>query len=327
MDGRFNFPYCSPNYNLYTFHAGDHGREQIPFGSPAPRPQLAQAQHHVDLTGDHSPREHPATSGQQDRVLPSISLKVINPDKRSDAKLYMLRNVAWQHFSDPSKLRAFFMDQLRDQVSDNAVFDFGYFQGNKRIWIRDKEDLREVQKMVQSDTHSITLWCDGKTNERQAKRTSSDLNLSDSDGENESSAHAPAKAKGKKKRTRYEEKAERIDDIVDRLKSQHGKEYTIIQYRIWAETMENGQHSSYDHPPKGRFFKAEAKGTTGIVSANMEAEKNSLTPSKVATLRSTYIQQIKELLHGLLEVGAITNDHFVKQRDCLLRQMDELSGN
>ena len=162
----------------------------------------------------------------------------------------MLRNVAWQYFSDPSKLRAFFMDQLRDQVSDNAVFYFGYFQGNKRIWIRDK-DLR----MVQSDTHSITLWCDGKTNERQAKRTSSDLNLSDSDGENESSAHAPAKAKGKKKRTRYEEKAERIDDIVDRLKSQHGKEYTIIQYRILAETMENGQHSSYDHPPKGRFFK------------------------------------------------------------------------
>ena len=325
MEGRFNFPYCSPNYNLYTFHAsqaGDHGGEQIPYGSPAPRPQAQ----HVDLTGDRSPREHPTTSGQQERVLPSVSLKVINPDKKSDAKLYILRNIAWQHFSDPDKLRGFLMDQFRDQVSSNAVFDFGYFRGNKRIWIRDKEDLREVQKMVQSDTHSVTLWCDGKTNERQAKRTSSDLNLSDSDGENESPTHAPAKAKGKKKRTRYEEKAERIDDIVDRLKSQHGREYTIIQYRIWAETMENGQHSSYDHPPKGRFFKAQAKGTTSIVSANTEAEKNSLTPSKVATLRSTYIQQIKEL-HGLLEVGAITNDHFVKQRDCLLRQMDELSGN
>ena len=48
-----------------------------------------------------------------------------------------------------------------------------------------------------------------------------------------------------------------------------------------------------------------------------------LTPKKVAQLRWMYIQQIKEL-HDLRTCGAITNDHFVKQRDLLLEQMTKI---
>ena len=214
------------------------------------------------------------------------------------------------------------MDQLYEQISSNPVFDFGYFQGNKRVWVRNNEDLKEVHKLLKtSDSHSGTLWCDGKADHRSAKRSVSDLNFSDSDGEN--NARLP-KSKSKKKRTRYEEKAERIEDTVDQLKEKHGNQYTLVQYRIWAETMESGQHSSVENPPTGRFFKSQSKTKTGSsVSAN--ADEKCLTPSKVAQLRSTYIQQIKEL-HGLLELGAITNDHFVKQRDCLLQEMDKLSN-
>ena len=269
------------------------------------------------------PPQCPTTAIRQpEPMIPSISLKVINPDKRSEAKLYILRNVSWQHLSDPNKVRDFFVEQLCDQISSNAVFDFGYYRGNKRVWVRNNEDLKEVHKLLKSnDSHSVTLWCDGKADHRSAKRSGSDLTFSDSDGEND--AHLP-KSKGKKKRTRYEEKADRIEDVVDQLKEKHGKDYTLVQYRIWAETMESGQHSSYDLPPKGRFFKAQSKGKAGVASTS--ADEKSLTPSKVAQLRSTYIQQIKEL-HGLLEVGAITNDHFIKQRDSLLQQMDELNGN
>ena len=38
----------------------------------------------------------------------------------------------------------------------------------------------------------------------------------------------------------------------------------------------------------------------------------------------TYIQQIKEL-HSLWEIGAITKEHYMKQRDILLEQMDKLN--
>ena len=315
MDSRFEFPYCSPNYNVYTFHGNQPGvGEQSLFRAVQPP--------RVDLTGNHSPQS-PEAARQSERLIPSISLKVINPDKKSDVKLYILRNISWQHLSNSDKVRSYFVDQLCDQVSSTAVFDFGNFQGNKRVWVRNNEDLKEVHKLLKTnDSHSVTLWCDGKTDHRSAKCSVSDFIFSDSDGEND--ARLP-KSKSKKKRTRYEEKAERIEDVVDQLKEKHGNQYTLVQYRIWAETMESGQHSSVENPPTGCFFKSQSKNKAGAsVSAN--ADEKCLTPSKVAQLRSTYIQQIKEL-HGLLELGAITNDHFVKQRDCLLQQMDKLSND
>ena len=257
MDGSCNqieFPYCSPNYNVYTFHAGQSGvGEQSPF-----RAAVQQAPPRIDLTLSggrcNQPPQYSDTvtvMRQPEPVILSVSLKVINPDKRSEAKLYILRNVPWQILSDPGKACDFFVEQFPNQVPNKSAFDFGYYQGNKRVWVHSDEDLKDVYKLLKNkDSHGVTLWCDGKADQRSVKRSVSDLTVPDSNNENE--AHLPT-SKGRKKRTRYEEKAERIDDIVDQLKERHGKDYTLVQYRIWAETMESGQHSSYDLPPKGRF--------------------------------------------------------------------------
>ena len=59
-------------------------------------------------------------------------------------------------------------------------------------------------------------------------------------------------------------------------------------------------------------------------SSRYQSTSLSLIPGKTAQLRSTYIKQTKEL-HDLLEVGAITQEHFTKQRDSLLKQMDKLN--
>ena len=85
-----------------------------------------------------------------------------------------------------------------------------------------------------------------------------------------------------------------------------------MQYRVWAETIDSGKHSSLEVAPRGSIFKSQGK---------KEADSGgSLTPYKVASLLSTYIQQIKDL-HSLKEAGAISDDHFVKQRDI---HMDKL---
>ena len=115
-----------------------------------------------------------------------------------------------------------------------------------------------------------------------------------------------------------------------------------LQYRIWAETVVSGSHESYDDPPRGSFFSPKAQTVKKACSHGQSSPgpspggRNSpqpsmsssavLTPGKSAQLRSTYIKQIKEL-HDLLEVGAITTDHFAKQRDTLLVQMDTLNQN
>jgi len=80
----------------------------------------------------------------------------------------------------------------------------------------------------------------------------------------------------------------------------------------------------------GHFFKSQGrKDTKPSQSPPRSSQQSSaeivLTPGKTAQLRSTYIQQIKDL-HSLVDIGAISNEHFVKQRDVLLQQMDKLNS-
>ena len=141
------------------------------------------------------------------------------------------------------------------------------------------------------------------------------------------------KKKGKEA-VKVSRKTERIDDMVDQLKQKHATVYTVVQYRVWAETVEAGRHDSLDNPPNGSFFKAQGRKSSGkssptstpekASSPGCNSEQSTLTPSKVAGLRSTYIQQIKEL-HDLMEIGAIDNVLFIRQRNVLLQQMDELN--
>ena len=74
----------------------------------------------------------------------------------------------------------------------------------------------------------------------------------------------------------------------------------VIQYRIWPETIDAGRYDSLENPPKGSFFKFQGwKGNSRAItppassaSSASVTEQVTLTPGKVANLRSTYIQQI-----------------------------------
>ena len=147
-------------------------------------------------------------------------------------------------------------------------------------------------------------------------------------------------ARKSKKKTAYEEKQAMVDDTVDELRVKHGTKFTNLQYRVWAETIQSGSHESLDDPPRGSFFGCKGQSTKKSTCTNVSSQPPaspasptsssaqstslSLTPGKTAQLQSTYIKQIKEL-HDLLEVGAITQEHFTKQRDNLLEQMDKLN--
>ena len=39
------------------------------------------------------------------------------------------------------------------------------------------------------------------------------------------------------------------------LRVKHGHTYSILQYRVWAETIVGGRHASLKNPPRGLFFK------------------------------------------------------------------------
>ena len=259
-------------------------------------------------------------------VLPTVAVKVISPTKRSDAKLFMLHNVDVQQLSRPEDVREVIADQLgEDIVSSASHFEIGYFKGNKRVWVRNEKDTREIQRLLQSSSHSVTLWCMGKSEPitTTTKRSAACVQISDSDSDED--AKLPHK---RKKLSKYEQKLERVDQLVDDLKLKHGPTYNNIQYRVWAETIDAGRHSSVDSPPRGRFFNSQGRKDTSHSSPPRSQQANAelvLTPGKTAQLRSTYIQQIKDL-HSLVDVGAISNEQFVKQRDVLFQQMDKLNS-
>ena len=208
-------------------------------------------------------------------------------------------------------------------VSSEQDFEMGFYRNNKRVWVRSAADFNDYIKKSIRSSDNVTLWCMGVSEKRRRGKHRRDYSDSNSEYDSDDTRQR-SQSKSKRKKTKHEEKLERVDELVDELKLKHGTTYTNIQYRVWAETIEAQNHSSMDSPPTGSFFKIQGRNSNVSTSTpGTPGTNNALTPQKIAQLRSTYIQQIKEL-HDLETCGAITNDHFVKQRDLLLEQMTKI---
>ena len=113
--------------------------------------------------------------------VPSVSVKVINPSKKSDTRLFILRNVELQKLKTPESMKNLLLSQLGQEIVAKESFEMGYFHGNKRVWVRNEDDIQEVVKLLRSkDNHCVTLWCMGKS--QASKRV---LELSDSESDEE----------------------------------------------------------------------------------------------------------------------------------------------
>lgn len=122
-----------------------------------------------------------------------------------------------------------------------------------------------------------------------------------------------------------DERRERVQSLFEQLKEKHGSAYSGPQYRLWAEAVTSGSHSSTNEPPLGSMFKRQTTckahhcscSATAVASINIsaspprdQAHPSSLTPKSAATLRSAYIKQIKEL-HELLDLDTISEADYL----------------
>ena len=96
-------------------------------------------------------------------TVDSIGVKVINPDKKNEAKLFMLRNMNFYGMNSPKDLYAVIIEQLGSKaVADSTDFEVGYYVGNKHVWIQNPNDIHDVIHLLKTkDNHSVTLWCMG----------------------------------------------------------------------------------------------------------------------------------------------------------------------
>ena len=105
------------------------------------------------------------------KTLTTVAVKVINPEKKSESKLFMLRNVGIDKLDSLPELKHVILDQFGGEiVSADLKFDVGYFRGNKRVCLLNADDMNDVKKLFRSsDGHNVTLWCMGCSRKRKGK--------------------------------------------------------------------------------------------------------------------------------------------------------------
>ena len=220
----YNWPWYQPTVNI------DSGGTSSP-AAPSSSRQLAQ---------------------EVEEDLVTANIKVLSPGgKRNDHKTYVMRDIDLKALPDIESLKELILKRFgSNTVSATLEFDIGYYQGNKRIWLRSPEDFAELIRLLRS--RGGTIWCDGLSQHdiRTATQVKRSAPVESSESEVEEEVQV-AKSRKKKKRSAFDERLEQVDNVVDELRDRHGTKFTSIQYRVWAETINSGRHTDLDNPPRG----------------------------------------------------------------------------
>ena len=222
---------------------------------------------------------------------------------------------------------------LAHQLPIRALGSVGYVvKGRKKVCFHTDDELQKLIDTTLSKGKG-ELWCDCVM-QGEGTDDVKPTGVHDKDTSTEK----------RRKVSVLDERRERVQNLFDELKEKHGSAYSAPQYRLWAEAICSGAHTSTDAPPLGSMFRRQStsKGqcrshcscsATAIASVNLTSSppqedqahgsSTSLTPKSVASLRSAYIKQIKEL-HELLELDAISTADFQKQKEKILAMMDSL---
>ena len=268
-------------------------------------------------------------------------MKIFNPDKRS--KYVMEKFRRYEKFTSPQELRESLMTDYEDLVAEKDDFDIGYSKGRgaSKVWIMDEEDLQTMYQSHNKD-QEIVLWCEGRQD--TADKSVDSLEPATSTGRKRKTSDAARPPPSKRQAIQEE-----VDEIFSKLSDKHGQQYTAAQYRLWANMLQVGTHRDYASLPQVPMFGFNSRSSKGsgsegnLVSCVIEGFARALkgqsgrssppstashapratlddmgvSPIKCATLRSQYIEQLKQL-HQLLELTAVTKEEYEQQKDIIL---------
>ena len=282
----------------------------------------------------------------------TVALKIFSPLNKREYQQHSLRNIDPKVISTPQELKEEISLQIGEAVPRFQEFPIGFYQETKKMWIQNKEDLRDAWELLDRNK-TLTLWCHGQDS-RKKKRSAIDLSSehdavsnSDSDaGEATGSKRRKTSGGLTNSRTTSEGKATRVQEIKDELEKKHGSKYNGCQYRLWAEMVFAGVHTDKEEPPQVPMFGNQRKHTrttsnsgadlsdalTGVAIAIKNAfspdsqrdlSKHAFSPSKAVDMRSKYIQQLKDLM-SLHEMGGLTTEEYEEERCIIVRQMRKL---
>ena len=162
----------------------------------------------------------------------NLNVRVINPDKKKEYEIYILRNVTKDKVTSPQLLRKELLHQFSDKiVSPKLNFSVGFIKSGAKVTIQSSTDINDVWQCALRG-ENITLWCVGIRSGTHDESSDS----VESDSEN-------VEPTSKRKKLSYiDEKTKHIGNLVTTLKTKHGNQFTTIQYRLWAEMLDVGTY-------------------------------------------------------------------------------------
>ena len=128
----------------------------------------------------------------------------------------------------------------------------GYDVRGRKVWFHTNSEL---QKLINSSLikGKGALWCDGVM---QSTCNDDDVNPE------EESANNISPAAKKTKVTGMDEMRERVEGLFEQLKAKHGSASYGPQYRLWAEAVASGSHTSTEEPQFGSMFNRQTTSKT-----------------------------------------------------------------
>ena len=164
----------------------------------------------------------------------SYSIKVMNAAKRSEYRIYNIRNGV--EFYTIESLEQFIKLKFKEfrQCEEMCVGYIvpGHGWKGKQQWINADEDLGELYSTYSNKEMSILLWCYLPTKTVPRK----------------SSASEPPSKRAKCAHNNSE-KASEANQVFEKLKEKHNGKYKPEQLHAWAQMVQMKKHTSLDTPP------------------------------------------------------------------------------
>ncbi len=181
----------------------------------------------------------------------------------------------------------------------------------------------------------VSLWCDGKEVEDDAE---SDEDRTTTRKKQKKESRGPS---------RRAETAEELEDVFQKLKDKHGKDYSRPQLRLWARMIVTKTHDDLNVPPKVPMitgvtqrqpckesltdvFRSAASAIADVWSpradrtvASTPPQRVTCSPSKTVDIRMKNIEQLRSL-QRLREDGILTEEEFQTQKQIVLQSLNTL---
>ena len=96
-----------------------------------------------------------------ERIIKTITLKVLSPSNKRDFTVFTLRDVPEEDLETPDSLKEVIIAQVGDAVSSKPEFPLGYYRKSEKVWMNNEHDVRDAIQLMK-ESGKMVLWCLGQ---------------------------------------------------------------------------------------------------------------------------------------------------------------------